>query len=263
MSEVPAAPEVLLNFLYKDVNLAKSFYAQIYTAVVCEFHREESSKSSSASEKSLTVGPRFLRRQGGKIVTEEGHLSSREVLDPHDTLFLDLLSFLRPHIKDEISTASHGDLIKATGSLFLISKELWHLGAEAFISILSNQYKDFGITKREAKMTKEIFKKFLAVPQFSSRFFLVTSQGRLWGYLDESFLCEPLDSLIFKYANKSIPNVTLVGIKEVPQESDKDFFPEGAPEAGIMAALGSFSSIISPGDYIAKPLFIYYPTYLS
>ncbi len=263
MPEVPAAPEVLLNFLYKDVDLAKSFYAQIYTGLLREFHREEASKSTSESEKSLKIGPRFLQRLGGKTVVEEGYLSSKEVLDPHDTLFLDLLSFLNPYIKKGISEASHGDLISATGRLLLISKDFWRLGAETFISFLKDQHKNFGLSKKEAKVTREIFKRFLSIPQFSSRFFLDTPQGRLWGYLNESFLSEPLDALLFKYSNNYIPNVTLVGIKEVPEKPEEEIFPEGAPEAGIMAALGSLSTLISPGDYIVKPLFIYYPTRLS
>ena len=91
MREVREEPQALLNFLYRDKALAYSFYAQIFTGLLREFHKED--KKVSSEESKLRSGFKFVGEAIGEIaLKEQGETTVKEILEPHDIIYLELLN---------------------------------------------------------------------------------------------------------------------------------------------------------------------------
>ena len=263
MPEERAAPKALLNFLYKDLSLAKSYYAQIFSGLLKEFQREGNKQEINAAFSRWTFGPRFMQRVGEKKNEERVETAWMEVLDPHDTIHLDLITFLSSSLKD-LDLAGHGDLVKATGDCIIMSREFWEFGLDVFCEVVSANPQNFGFdNKKKVKDFVKVLRKLKGAPHFSTRFFLFVGEKQISGYINENFLTESIDALTFKYGHKPIPNVTLIGVLEKPKDKDfSDKFPQQSVEFGIFSSLKALSELITQSDHIVKPIFLYYPTFL-
>ncbi len=264
MLEAQEEPQALLNFLYRDEFLASSFYAQIFTGLLREFHKED--KKVYSKETTLNGGIKAVAEIKSQATSRErGETTVKEVLEPHDTMYLELLNSLIPYLSEDLANAQHGDLVKINGQLLILGQNILKVGLEAFLMLLKHNPKAFGLAKQNKKDIK-LLEKFLdtliSSPQLSSRYILFSTHGTVVGYLQEKFLTEPLEGLTFKYGYRAIPNIILIGIKENPSNYSHKFSPETV-EGAIYEIAKAFASFLPQGDYLVKPLFIYYPTYLA
>ena len=255
--------KVLINFLYKDKNLACSFCAQIFTGLIREFHKEDQKGYSELSK--LGGGVKLVAEaKTEEVIKEEGQITTKEILEPHDTTYLDLLNYLTPYLSENIEKANHGDLIKAKGELLVLGHNIVKAGLEAFSILLKQNPKALGLSKqgkKELGLIQKLFNMLINSSQSFSRYILFSDQGQITGYLQEEFLTEPLETITFKYGHRPIPNVILIGIKEKPSNHMLEFSSDTI-EGAIYEIAKAFATFLPQGDYLVKPLFIYYPTYL-
>ena len=186
MPEVQEELQALLNFLYRDEFLASSFYAQIFTGLLREFHKED--KEVYSKEAALNGGMKFIGEVKSQVASKEkGETTVKEILEPHDTMYLELLSSLTPYLLEDLAKAGHGDLVKVKGQLLILGQNILKVGLEAFLMLLKHNPKAFGLTKKDLQLLQKFLDTLISSPQLSSRYILFSTQGVVIGYLQEKF----------------------------------------------------------------------------
>ncbi|GEM_PF-5830075 len=264
---VQEEPQVLINFLYKDKGLASSFSAQLFSGLLKEVQKEIEGQDKA----NYKVGGKIPFLHTNLEASQLSKDITREIISPHDILYLDLLHKLTPYIKEDLSQANFGDLVAVEGNIFFFSSELIRLATEAFVTIIQHdlvnvlQLEDLSEGKKKKQKKEfarlgELVRKMLDIPQFSSRYVLFTHKGeRISGFIKPNFLTVPHDAISLNFGANPIPNVILVGIYETTHSSDyTHLFNPNSFDCVSYEVLKAFAQLREEEGYIIRPLFIYY-----
>ncbi len=264
--ELPA----LISFLYKDEELARSFSAQLFSGLLKEVQEEFEDQDS----KNYKIEAKIPLMRGDLETAELSKSIKREVLTPHDVLYLELLTKLNPYIKYDLSQANFGDLVSVKGDIFFFSPELMRLAIESFVAIIQHDLEqvlgleeDFlSKNKKKKKERKEmvrlgeLIRKILDIPQASFRYVMFTKDDvRVSGFIKPNFLTIPYNAVVFNYGANPIPNVVLVGIYETTISSDySNKFYLDSFDLASYEVLKAFAQLRKDEGYTVRPLVIYY-----
>jgi hypothetical protein len=136
MTEPAERPDVLYDFLYKDIGRIASYYAQVFRGRLMGV--EESSSDRDVHETLLK----------GSVAVASGEFKSvgdiqsttRRSIDPHDVITTDILASLMESrfITQNINEAPHGTLVIAQGTLVFIERSMLELAAVSMDMAMQN-----------------------------------------------------------------------------------------------------------------------------
>ena len=207
----------LYDFLYKDVTKISSFYAQLFKGNLLQIERTYSEKSSDS--KSLKADIKLIG--GEKKSIEELIEIKKETVAPHDMATTDVLAYFveNDYIKD-FETASNGDLVILQGAINFIDKNILETAmlsldvvkdlVQSSFPVVSKTQK--GQMQKILKMSTDMLKK----APFNSLYFLTSNEIVISGTIKEQYLDEPISSYYLKHGSSNLPDVYVVGIKEIP-----------------------------------------------
>jgi len=145
--------------------------------------------------------------------------SQKRVIDPHDVITTDVLSYLIEHnmIGSDIESAEQGSLFIATGSLVFCDRfmlETAVMAAEAATTKPKTQQ------ERDSAAGVKWLKQFLAKVTFPSAYLLRTQEGEMVaGTIKDEGMEEPISTYYFRHGTAGLPGVFMIGIKELSSES--------------------------------------------
>lgn len=201
----------LLNFLYKDIDLANSLYAQMFNGLMQSI--EQAAKSEDSQ---VVTGKMSCAVAGGglesKTLTGNGRT---EKTNPHDTIFIDVLKYLEPHYKTKIDTTNPGDVLFAQGMLYILDNEMFKLSFETFGIKALEALPDVKKNKQFGKMIIDYMKKIIDYPKKDSKYILLSPQGKeITGIVKNESMSDSIASVMMKFGPFPINPVYMVGIVE-------------------------------------------------
>lgn len=209
----------LYDFLYKDVTKISSFYAQLFKGNLLQIERIVSEKSSDSS--SIKGDIKIIG--GEKKSIEELIESKKETVDPHDMATTDVLAYFveNDYIKD-FTEAKNGDLVLVKGSINFIDKNILEM-ALVSIDFFNKSISSFipakdGRQKSQIQNLFKMVKDILSKAPFNSLYLLNSNDILISGTIKEQYLDEPISSYYFKHGSSNLPDIYLLGIKEVSSE---------------------------------------------
>jgi hypothetical protein len=188
----------LYDFLYKDSGRVASYYAQIFGGRLASLERTD----SDLERKSQTAGVNVHVAKGDVGTANEIQASTKSIIDPHDLVTTDVLSWIMQNgqVRDDVTDAPHGSLVKAYGTLVFVDKymiEVALVGLE-----IAAEEKPEARTPEEKSRAKsfENLKKILAKIVLPSAFVVLTETGiQIAGTVKESGMEEPISTYYFKH----------------------------------------------------------------
>lgn len=217
-SELPAP---LVDYLYRDANRLASYSAQLFGSVTQSIETNQSTRHTS--DRRTQVGPPTIGVLEGKSSQETAEGQKTTAL-PHDVVTSDLLTQLRleGRVTRDVSSAPHGSLVLASGTIVFLDRNLIRTAA-LVTNDIANQSSTFevGEVSPEGEATvsfslSQLFSNF----DFPSAFLLQSDKGTsVCGTLKETGMEEPISTYYFKHGNAGLSNVHLLGVKEVANSS--------------------------------------------
>lgn len=205
----PAEPAEFLDFLYRDESRITSYYAQLLGGQVLQ--REEAQAGRVADESS---GGITAVVKGEHKHTRENSFANRLLLNPHDASSVRLIRHLARvgMVYGDYAAAGNGRLVRAIGNLIFFESHFIRSIMSSFVKNLPNEMKRL----QHAKVAASVFPQ-LAIP---SGFILEVPGGRpVTGTIKEDGMEEPISTYLFKHAGNAVPDVEVLGIKEVGVEA--------------------------------------------
>ncbi len=188
----------LYDFLYKDSGRIASYYSQIFKGRLASLEEADSDRESL--EKGGKIDLQIV--SGDLKTTQETQSSSKRVIDPHDVITTDVLSFLRSSelINDDIEGSPHGSLVLAEGTLVFADRHILELAIVAFDSVIADEArKPKSQQNRATVQGYKFIKEFLTKIPLPSAFLLQTSDGiQIAGTLKEAGMEEPISTYYYK-----------------------------------------------------------------
>jgi len=219
MREPVERPDVLYDFLYKDIGRIASYYAQVFRGRL--IGQEESSSDRDVQETVLK----------GNVAVAAGEFKSvddiqavtRRTIDPHDVITTDILTSLVEgrFVTHDINEATHGTLVLAQGTLVFIERSMLELAAMSIDMAMQSQSGRGGSSQdRISRQTLKFIKDFLSKLVLPSAFVLRMPSGvQIAGTIKDAGMEEPISSYYFKHGAAGLAEVYMIGIKEVPSEA--------------------------------------------
>jgi hypothetical protein len=219
MTEPAEHPDVLYDFLYKDIGRIASYYAQFFRGRLTVV--EELASDRDVHETLLK----------GNVAVASGELKSigdiqsatRRTIDPHDIITTDILTSLSEEgfVTQNINEATHGTLVLAQGTLVFIERSMLELAAMSIDMAMQSQLGRKGSSQdRISRQTFKFIKDFLSKLVLPSAFVLRMPSGvQIAGTIKDLGMEEPISSYYFKHGAAGLAEVYMIGIKEVPSES--------------------------------------------
>lgn len=209
----------LYDFLYRDSGRIASYYSQIFSGRLTSL--EEISSDRESVDK---AGKLNLQLVAGDLKnTQETQASSKRVIDPHDVITTDVLSFLQSNelINTDIDGAPHGSLVLAQGTLVFADRHMLELAIVVFDNMVADEERKPRSQQNKATIQGYKFiKNFLAKIPLPSAFLLQTHHGiQIAGTIKEAGMEEPISTYYFKHGTAGLSNVYMIGIKEMPSPS--------------------------------------------
>jgi len=250
----------LLNFLYKDQELADSLYAQIFNGLMHSIECGQTKADSQTGSGKFTVGV----VGGGIDGTSSSGESHVEKTNPHDVVFIDVLKHLEPSYKTDVATVSPGDVLFTRGELYIIDKEMIRIGFELAgkraIESLAGEKKNHQI----GKMLTSHVKNILDYQKDDSVYVIVPETGgQVTGVVKNRSLGDSVSSYAMKFGPFPVRHVCVVGIVEDgparPAETAANPFSAGnLNQSAIQVAKMIFASVgRQPGAISVKPLALF------
>lgn len=212
-------PVVLYDFLYRDSGRIASYYAQFFR----EGHLtsiEQTDQTHSGSDVSGEVNVAVIK--GGTKANKGQTETLKRVSAPHDLITTDILSGLIEggRISEDIESALHGALVIAKGTLVFADRYMLETSILAFeTTVQPNQRPKTPEEREEVRHQKnglKILKGMLEKLTFPSAFLLSRDNGTLLaGTIKDEGMEEPISTYYFKHGAAGLPNVHMIGIKEV------------------------------------------------
>ncbi len=212
-------PAALYDFLYRDAGRMASYYAQIFSGRLSSLEQTDTDRTSEDKGAKLDI---HIASGDLKHTSETTH-SSKRVVDPHDIVTTDVLSYLQNsgHIEPGVVEAAHGDLVLTHGTLVLIDRAMAELAVLSFDLMISEEERKPKAKQDQAGLQGMRFiREFLPQLSMPSAFVLQGSDGcQVAGTIKEEGMEEPISSYYFKHGAAGLSDVYLVGIKETPSEA--------------------------------------------
>lgn len=212
-------PAALYDFLYRDSGRMASYYAQIFSGRLSSLEQTDSERTSEDKGAKLDIHI----AAGDLKHTRETSRMAKRVIDPHDVLTTDVLSYLQDsgHLEPSVVEAAHGDLVLTHGTLVLIDRAMAELAVLSFDLMISEEERKPKTKQNQAVLQGMRFiRDFLPQLTLPSAFVLQGSDGcQVAGTIKEEGMEEPISSYYFKHGAAGLADVYLVGIKETPSES--------------------------------------------
>jgi hypothetical protein len=205
----------LYDFLYRDSSRIASYYAQLFSGRLTSLEELESTRE--ASQKTGEANVHLLK--GGLSKSADDTFSQKRVIDPHDVVTTDVLSYLVEHnmISEDIETADQGSLFITNGSLVFCDKFMLETAVSAFETTAA---KPRTAEERQAAAGIKMLKQMLARVTFPSAYLLRTQAGELIaGTIKDEGMEEPISTYYFRHGTAGLPGAYMIGIKEVSSES--------------------------------------------
>jgi len=246
----PEKPRAALyDFLYRDSSRIASYYAQLFSGRLTSLEELDTVKESS--EKRGEAGLHVVKGGVSKVADET--LSQKRIIDPHDVITTDVLSYLVEHrmMNEDVGSAEQGALFIAQGSLIFCDKFMLET---AMMAVEAAFPKPKTQEERNSVIGVKWMKQLLARVTFPSAFMLRTQEGALvGGIIKDEGMEEPISTYYFRHGMSGLPGVYMIGIKEVSSETfqlpDTQFI--GAAQTGAQF----LSNMVFPPDSLkATPL---------
>ena|SRR5882724_1298954 len=219
MREPAEHPDVLYDFLYKDIGRIASYYAQVFRGRLTGL--EESSSDRDVHE-TLLKGTMAVVSGEFKSVGDI-QSATRRSIDPHDVITTDILASLvnDRFVTQDINEAAHGALVLAQGTLVLIERSMLELAAFTMDMAMQSQAGRKGSSQdRMSRQTLKFVKEFLSKLVLPSAFIIrMRSDIQIARTIKDSGMEEPISSYYFKHGAAGLAEVYIIGIKEVPSEA--------------------------------------------
>ena len=210
----------LLDFIYRDPSRIASLYAQLFGGHLLS--AESVTTSRIADEKSSGVS-------AGLIKGDLKHINDRsdgrkEVITPHDLLLSDLIVRLIAdgYVCGDSAGAANGSLIRACGSLSFGDASLMQQAVEIAHSMdaLTNELVSSSTGKHQAKKMGQALVDWVKSAAIPSIFQITPGAAPpVAGCLKDDGLQEPIASFYYRHGAFEIPDVQIIGIKELPISS--------------------------------------------
>ena len=212
-------PAALYDFLYRDAGRMASYYAQIFSGRLSSWEQTDTDRAAEDKGAKLSVHV----ASGDLKHTSETTRSSKRVIDPHDIITTDVLSYLQTsgHVEPSVLEAAHGDLVLTHGTLVLIDRAMAELAVLSFDLMITEEERKPKAKQDPAGLQGMRFiREFLPQLVMPSAFVLQAGDGgQVAGTIKEEGMEEPISSYYFKHGAAGLSDVYLVGIKETPSES--------------------------------------------
>lgn len=217
----------LYDFLYRDSNRLTSYYSQIFQGKLSSLEELDSD-----TQKVTNKGKLNIQVASGELEkTDEVLTSSKRIIDPHDLIATDVLSYLvsDQYIHTDYLNAPNGSIVLIKGTLLFIDKNLIASTASIFTSMVENKMVE--VDDPNVAIGVEVLKSMLRDVPFPPLYVLETEEGIVaTGTVKELGMEEPVSTHYFKYGNSGLPDVYLIGLKEIaiePQPSSVSEFMNG------------------------------------
>ena len=224
-------------------------------------HLLSTERNTSTKNARDTTGKVNLGVGGGEIKSnEETQEILKEVVDPHDRVTTEVLSFLSEggYLGEDISAAAHGSLVVVRGTVTFVEATILEFAGVA-LDALSDAEKRKPKPQQDQDVikTNEMIKKMLPKMVFPSAFMLqLDPYSQVVGTLKVNGLQEPISSYYFKHGSRGLSDIYMIGIKE-------EAAPAGSVALGGFIAVAqqaaqAFSSMMFPEDaYRVTPLALF------
>ncbi|HZP81287.1 MAG TPA: hypothetical protein VFB21_06600 [Chthonomonadaceae bacterium] len=237
--EPDVQPVALYDFLYRDSNRIASYYAQIFSGRLSAI--EETASERMSEDKGAKISAAVA--SGDLKHTSETQTGTKRVIDPHDVITTDVLSFLteREQIQDNVTDAPHGALIVAQGTLVFVDRSIVELAVFAFeVMLKEEESKPKGQRNLLQIQSLRPVINFLQKLSIPSAFLLQMKDGtQVAGTIKEDGMQEPIAGYYFKHGTAGLADVYLIGIKELPSEAfqlpDSQFMGAGQQAAQLLS----------------------------
>jgi hypothetical protein len=203
----------LYDFLYKDNSRIASYYAQAYSGNPTSL--EQSKTFTETSEQGGEVDIQIA--SGDKRYSEETEEAFRSTIDPHDMRTTTILTRLSGLSELDHKKAAHGGLFRACGTLSFVDRYMLELGRISIETNLREAKRKHGKARDQAEIDNlELIIQLLPKLDLPSSFILrLTDGSNICGTIKDSGLEESITSYYFKHGAHGIPDVWMIGIKEV------------------------------------------------
>lgn len=209
-----APPAELYDFLYRDYSRLSSYYAQIFRGKLASLEETYTDKESEIKAAQVSVAV----AKGDLEHSAEISTTSKRVIDPHDVVTADVLTFLREsgRISKDVAGAAHGELIVAHGTLLLADRYMLKLADVAFEALINEeQAKTKRLRDQNQVNMLKLIRRFMSDLPLPSAFNLATDAGlQINGAIKEDGMEDLISGYYFKYGEFGLQDVSLVGIKE-------------------------------------------------
>jgi hypothetical protein len=210
---------VLYDFLYRDAGRIASYYAQIFGGRLSLLERSSSERNAADIASKLNVALASLDSRS----TSETQSAVKRVIDPHDIIAVDVLSYLNEngYIQTDIHAAAHGTMIVAKGTMLFIDRSMVEVAALTMDVVIQEQMRMPRGKRDEGTLQgAKIIKDFVAKLSIPSAFLLQTETGsQIVGTIKDIGMEEPISSYYFKHGTAGLAEVYVIGIKELPSSS--------------------------------------------
>lgn len=244
------------DFLYRDPSRIASYYAQLFEGLLKGV--ETSGQGRKVRETTIKSDVKIAAGEYKRI--HDAITSRKEILDPHDTIVIDLITKLLGRIALDPVTAPAGALVSVTGQLQFADgsaiKALTSLEEKNFAELIgAGKDKPHKEKMDDLKGAKNLhaFMRNLDLP---SLFVLQHNGQEYMGTVKPDGLQEPIGSFYYRYGTGSAPDMTVLGIREnsipLTLSSPTPLLASATQFAGLMR------SLFLPADAIPiTPIAIY------
>lgn len=212
-------PAELYDFLYRDTNRLASYYAQIFRSG--KFSILEESDSDKRSTDTDIKGNAQVISAGVKF-SGENQTSAKRIYDPHDVVTTDVLAFLKDnnYVYTDYETCPNGGIVLVKGTLFFIDSLIMASAASSLDSYAAGNQETVSEVIGQATDSTTMFgmrayHNLIKDASFPPIYYLETENGIIGGTIKPSGMEEPVTTYVFKYGGSGLPDVYLLGIKEV------------------------------------------------
>ncbi len=211
-------PAELYDFLYRDTNRLASYYAQIFRGKLSILEESDSEKHST--DKDIKGNLQVV--SGGVKLGDESQVSAKRVYDPHDIITTDVLSYLTEnnYVYRNYEECPNGGITLLKGTLFfadsrimaslVASLDTYSEGNKETVSEIAGHLVDL-----KEMFGMRAYHNLIKDMSFPPIYYLETENGLIGGTVKPDGMEEPVSTYVFKYGGLGLPDVYLLGIKEV------------------------------------------------
>lgn len=237
----------LYDFLYRDSSRIASYYAQLFSGRLTSLEEQDTTKDLVERRGGLSIQVASGDLKSG----QEDTIAQKRIIDPHDVITTDVLSQLiaTNRVSNDVVSSTHGSLFMALGTLVFCDKFMLEMAA-ASIGLIKPKTAE----ERNAVQGLKWIKEVLSRVEFPSAYLLRTTAGEIIaGTIKDGGMEEPISTYYFRHGTEGLPDVYMIGIKEVPTASFQ--LPDSAFFGATQQAAQFLSTMLLPeGSIRATPL---------